>query len=134
MKFRIAAASASLLVLCLGFAGARADGYSAAPSAPSDGAIHKSGDVEYDCPAAGCEYHSNKPGTCPTHKKALALMALNFTCPKDGKDVGTSGKCPRCAMDAVQHKMATATSATGKVPRHAKVKTHSKAEASAKAS
>lgn len=132
MKFRIAAASASLLVLCLGFAGARADGYTQAPPATSDGMSHKAGEVQYDCPAAGCAFHSDKPGRCPTHRKALGRMTLNYTCPKDGKDVEMSGKCPRCASDAVEHKMAAAASAKG--ARHPKVKKHTKAEVTAKAS
>ena len=88
-----------------------------APTAP-----HHTGDVVYTCPMAGCDYENAKAGQCPNHHKALERMSLNYTCPKDGKEVAGSGQCPRCAMDAAQHKMASAASATKATKTKMKVK------------
>ncbi|HVP39128.1 MAG TPA: hypothetical protein VMS93_08100 [Candidatus Saccharimonadales bacterium] len=62
--------------------------------------------IVYDCPRAGCDYESTQPGTCPRHKVKLQKIAMLYTCPKDGDPVAGPGPCPRCAMDAVPHKLA----------------------------
>ena len=125
MRFPSAAGiiAAGLLTL----AGAAAAGtYPAPTSQNTSGVTHHTGDMVYTCPVAGCDYESPKPGQCPMHHKALAQMKLAYTCPKDGQPVAGSGQCPRCAMDAAQHKMASAAAATPKAVK-SKVKVSKKA-------
>ena len=88
--------------------------------APARAAAGTGGRSEYDCPAAGCTYESSKPGKCPTHKVALHKVALSYTCPKDGQPVAGPGKCPRCAMDAVEHKVETADATPAKPAKAAR--------------
>lgn len=112
--------------------GALAGTYPAPASPNSSTAAHHTGDVVYTCPVAGCDFESAKAGQCPMHHKALAKMTLGYTCPKDGKPVAGSGQCPRCAMDAAQHKMAAAAAASTKAGKaNGKKATKAKAAASA---
>jgi len=64
----------------------------------------------YDCPKCGMDY--DKPGKCQMDGTELVATQVAYICPSDNQPVEHSGKCPRCAANALVQKTALGPGAT----------------------
>ena len=61
----------------------------------------------YTCPQCGMDYDA--PGQCSMCKVDLVRTKIDYICPADHKPVEHTGKCPRCAANAVVQRTALAS-------------------------
>jgi len=62
--------------------------------------------VVYECPQCGMDFDG--PGQCSMDHIDLVKTGIAYICPADNKAVEHSGKCPRCAANAVVQRTALA--------------------------